>query len=83
MLTPDRDVDVRGLGASPSVGTQIMTIRAILFGAMLALTPSLALLALLFWGRRIGLSDGSDSDLGRLRASHDLDLDDQPLYPNS
>ncbi len=60
-----------------------MTIRAIMFGAMLALTPSLALLALLFWGRRIGLSDGSDRDLGRLRPSHDLDLDDQPLYPNS
>lgn len=54
-----------------------------MFGAMLALTPSLALLALLFWGRRIGLSDGSDSDLRRLRSSHDLDLDDQPLYPNS
>ncbi len=54
-----------------------------MFGAMLALTPSLALLALLFWGRRIGLSDGSDSNLRRLRASHDLNLDDQPLYPNS
>lgn len=60
-----------------------MTIRAIMFGAMLALTPSLALLALLFWGKRIGLPDAGDRDLGRLRASHDLNLDDQPLYPNS
>ena len=60
-----------------------MTLRAIMFGAMLALTPSLALLALLFWGRQIGLSDSTDSDLRRLRASHDLNLDDQPLYPNS
>jgi hypothetical protein len=50
---------------------------------MLALTPSLALLTLLFWGRRIGLPDGGDRDLGRLRASRDLNLDDQPLYPNS
>jgi hypothetical protein len=60
-----------------------MTIRAIMFGAMLALTPSLALLALLLWGRRIGLPDGGDRDLVGLQASHDLDLDDQPLYPNS
>lgn len=60
-----------------------MTIRAIMFGAMLALTPSLALLALLLWGRRIGLPDGGDRDLVSLQASHDLDLDDQPLYPNS
>ena len=54
-----------------------------MFGAMLALTPSLALLAFLVWGRRIGLSDASERDLVRLQASHDLDLDDQPLYPNS
>jgi hypothetical protein len=50
---------------------------------MLALTPSVALLALLFWARRIGLPDGGDRDVGRLRASRDLNLDDQPLYPNS
>jgi hypothetical protein len=60
-----------------------MAIRAIMFGATLALTPSLALLALLSWGRRVGLRDGGDGELGRLGASHDLNLDDQPLYPNS
>jgi hypothetical protein len=54
-----------------------------MFGAMLALTPSLALLAVLFWGRRIGLPDGGDSEPDRLRASNDLNLDDQPFYPNS
>jgi hypothetical protein len=83
MLTPDRDVDARGLGASPERGDANMMIRAVIFGAMLALTPSLALLALVFWGRRVGLPDGGDRDLGRLHASHDLNLDDQPLYPNS
>jgi hypothetical protein len=54
-----------------------------MFGAMLALTPSLALLAVLFWGRRIGLPDGGDRNPDGLRASNDLNLDDQPFYPNS
>jgi hypothetical protein len=80
MLTADLELGVRRLGAGHERGDANMTIRAILFGAMLALTPSLALVALLVW-RRIGLSDRRER--GRLRTSPDLDLQDQPLYPNS
>jgi hypothetical protein len=81
MLTADLELGVRRLGAGHERGDANMTIRAILFGAMLALTPSLALVALLVWRRRIGLSDRRERR--RLRTSPHLDLHDQPLYPNS
>jgi hypothetical protein len=49
------------------------TIQAVLFGVMLALTPSLVLLAFLLWREGIGVRE----------VGADLEVDDQPPYPNS
>jgi hypothetical protein len=48
------------------------TIQAVFFGVMLALTPSLVLLAFLLWQEGIGVRE----------AGADLKIDDQPPYPN-
>jgi hypothetical protein len=49
------------------------TIQAVFFGVMLAWTPSLVLVAFLFWRKGIGLAQGDG----------DLELDDQPPYSNT
>jgi hypothetical protein len=49
------------------------TIQAVFFGMMLALTPSLVLLAFFLWREGIGVR-GIDAD---------LEFDDQPPYPNT
>jgi hypothetical protein len=46
------------------------TIQAVFFGVMLALTPSVVLLAFLLWREGIGLRSNSE-------------FDDQPPYPNT
>ena len=48
---------------SQRVGTPMTTIQAVMLGAMLALTPSLALLAPLIWRDGIGLAE-NDSESG-------------------
>jgi hypothetical protein len=49
------------------------TIQAIFFGVMLALTPSLVLLAFLRWPEEIGVR----------KVDANLEFDDQPPYPNT
>jgi hypothetical protein len=49
------------------------TIQAIFFGVMLALTPSLVLLAFLLWREEIGVR----------KVDANLEFDDQPPYPNT
>jgi hypothetical protein len=49
------------------------TIQAVFFGIMLALTPSLVLLAFLLWREKIGFRE----------VYANLEFDDQPPYPNS
>jgi hypothetical protein len=43
-------------------GAQMTTIQAVFFGVMLALTPSLVLLAFLLWREGIGLRSNSEFD---------------------
>jgi hypothetical protein len=52
------------------------TIQAVIFGVMIALTPSLVLLAFLLWREGIGLLDHGDCR----NPSHILELEDQPPY---
>jgi hypothetical protein len=54
-------------------GAPMTTIQAVFFGVMLALTPSLVLLAFLLWREGIGVRE----------VGADLKIDDQPHYPNS
>jgi len=54
------------------VGATMTTIQAVLFGMMLAWTPSLVLLAFFLWRDGIGLSQ-ADAGLG---------FDDEPPCPN-
>jgi hypothetical protein len=49
------------------------TIQAVFLGVMLALTPSLVLLAFLLWREGIGVRE----------VGADLEFDDQPPYPNT
>ena len=45
------------------VGTPMTTIQAVVFGVMLALTPSMLVLAFLLWREGIGLADdGSNGE---------------------
>lgn len=45
------------------VGTPMTTIQAVVFGVMLALTPSMLVLAFLLWREGIGLGDdGSNGE---------------------
>lgn len=60
-----------GSFASNAGGAQMTTIQAIFFGLMLALTPSLVVLAFLIWREDIGLREV------------DLDLRNQPPYPRT
>jgi hypothetical protein len=55
------------------VGAPMTTIQAIFFGVMLALTPSLVLLAFLLWREEIGVR----------KVDANLEFDDQPPYPNT
>jgi hypothetical protein len=48
------------------------TIQAVLLGMMLALTPSVVLLAFLLWREGIGTLD----------LDADMEFDDRPHYPN-
>jgi hypothetical protein len=52
------------------------TIQAVIFGIMIALTPSLVLLAFLLWREEIGLRGDGDNR----NPSHILELDDRPPY---
>jgi hypothetical protein len=54
-------------------GAPMTTIQAVWFGVMLALTPSLVLLAFLLWQEGIGLRE----------VGADLEVDDQPPHPNT
>jgi hypothetical protein len=47
--------------------------QAVFFGVMLAWTPSLVLVAFLFLRKGVGLA----------QVDADLELDDQPPYPNT
>jgi hypothetical protein len=51
----------------------VTTIQAVILGMMLALTPSLVLLAFLLWREEIGLRE----------VDADSKFDDQPPYPNT
>ena len=53
------------------VGAPMTTIQAVLLGIMLALTPSLVVLAFLLWRDEIGLPQANS------------DLEDQPPYPRT
>jgi hypothetical protein len=57
------------------------TVQAAIFGIMLALTPSMILVAVLLM--RTGPGDDQESDLRDLYSSQVLELDDQPPYPNT
>jgi hypothetical protein len=54
-------------------GTSMTTIQAVIFGIMLALTPSMVLVAILLSRTGNGLGE----------ADADLEFDDQPPYPNA
>jgi hypothetical protein len=43
------------------VGTPMTTIQAVVFGVMLALTPSMLVLAFLLWREGIGLADDASN----------------------
>jgi hypothetical protein len=49
------------------------TIQAVVLGIMLAWTPSLVLVAVLFWRDEIGVQ----------QVGADLEFDDQPPYPDA
>jgi hypothetical protein len=53
-------------------GAPMTTIQAVFFWVMLALTPSLVLLAFLLWLEGIGVRE----------VGADLKIDDQPPYPS-
>jgi hypothetical protein len=57
------------------------TIQAAIFWIMLALTPSMFLVAVLLM--RTGPGDDQDSDLRDLNSSQKLEFDDHPPYPNT
>lgn len=44
------------LGQVKRVGTLMPTVQAVIFGVLLALTPSLVLLGILLWRERVGSS---------------------------
>jgi hypothetical protein len=52
----DRDAG-RQVREVERVGTPMTTIQAVLLGMMLALTPSMLVLAFLLWRERIGIDD--------------------------
>jgi hypothetical protein len=60
------------------------TIQAVTFGMMLALTPSVVLLAFLLWREKIG-KNGHDKEawLRRPYRSHTSEFSEQPPYPNT
>jgi hypothetical protein len=56
-------VTAYGPGEVERVGTPMTTIQAVVFGVMLALTPSMLVLAFLLWREGIGLADdGSNGE---------------------
>jgi hypothetical protein len=59
-----RDKDMgRQVREVERVGTPMTTIQAVVFGVMLALTPSMLVLAFLLWREGIGLADdGSNGE---------------------
>jgi hypothetical protein len=57
------------------------TIQDAIFWIMLALTPSMILVAVLLM--RTGPSDDQDSESRNLHSSQVLEFDDQPPYPNT
>ena len=59
-----RDKDMgRQVREVERVGTPMTTIQAVAFGVMLALTPSMLVLAFLLWREGIGLADdGSNGE---------------------
>jgi hypothetical protein len=57
MMVAERRLRRTGSGSPRQikrVGTLMPTIQAIMFGVLLALTPSLVLLAILLWRERVG-----------------------------
>jgi hypothetical protein len=50
-----------GPGEVERVGTPMTTIQAVVFGVMLALTPSMLVLAFLLWREGIGLADDNSN----------------------
>lgn len=80
MLT-DRDMGC-GPSGSPSqaVWAPMATIQAAIYWTMLALTPSMVLVAVLLM--RTGLSDDQEPEFRDLHLSQLLEFDDQP-YPDA
>jgi hypothetical protein len=60
----------------------VATIQAVVFWIMLALTPSMVLVAVLLCRERTGLSNNEISELRDPYSSQKLEFDDQPPYPS-
>jgi hypothetical protein len=65
-------------------GAPMTTIQAVIFGIMLASTPSMVLLAFLLWREKIGkIGHDKEAELRRPYRSHISEFDEQPPYPNT
>jgi hypothetical protein len=68
---------------SQAVGAPMATIKAAVFWTTLALTPRIAVVAILLLRERTGPSDDEESDFRDLSSSQKLEFDDQPSYPQT
>jgi hypothetical protein len=59
------------------------TLQAIVFGIMLALTPSMVLVAFLLLRDRTRPGDEENTEFLDVCSSEKLKFDDQPPYPNT